>query len=263
MTKTVLITGARGGIGRATALALAKRGFRVLATVHQEASVDELLSYAKKHRVKLEVFKLDITDLLDVQRAGELPIDILINNAAIGESGSLAEIPIDRVRDNFETNVFATLKLTQAILPQMIQRDSGRIIFISSMAGRVPMAWWGSYSMTKYALSAAADILRQEIRLITKGVHVCVVEPGTYHTGFNQRVMATKYEWLNKLSYFKTIQEQLTSREMRLFSLMELKSCRSIVSQIIKAVSDRDPKLRYTSPCWQALGVSMLRIFGK
>ncbi|MEI7451881.1 MAG: SDR family NAD(P)-dependent oxidoreductase [Candidatus Falkowbacteria bacterium] len=261
--KTILITGARGGIGRDAAMALATLGHRVIATVHREESIEPLLADAKKRGVELEVFKLDITSASDREKILPLNIDVLINNAAIGESGSLSEIPMARVRANFETNLFATIELSQLALKGMMTKDSGQIIFISSIAGRMPMSFWGSYCMTKYALSAAADIMRQELREVSRSVRVSVVEPGTYHTGFNQKVMATKYTWMNESSYFYKIISKIKQREEMMFKILERKTTKTIVAKIVQAVSANKPRLRYTAPWWQAFGVAIARIFGK
>ncbi len=262
-TKTILITGSRGGIGRDAAVALAKRGHKVIATVHLDESVEDLKEYAKKHNVSFEVFKLDITSKEDVQKLENVQIDILINNAGIGESGPLSEIPIQRVRNNFEVNVFSTLELTQTVLKAMIARGSGRVIFISSLAGRMVMPYWGTYNMTKFALSAAADVMRQEIKEISNKVFISVIEPGTYHTGFNQRVVATKYEWLDNTSHFFKIINKIKNREDRLFKSFELQSTDSIVKKIVKAVEDEKPRLRYSAPWWQTLFVRAVRMLGR
>ena len=261
--KTVFITGARGGIGRDTAVALARLGYRVIATVHREESVVDLNKYAKEQGIALEAFKLDITEVSDREKILELDIDVLINNAAIGESGSLTEVPMERLRANFATNLFGTMELTQLALKKMVQRDTGRIIFISSIAGRMTMPFWGSYCMTKYSLSAAADIMRQELRRITKNVQAAVVEPGTYHTGFNQRVMATKYTWMDESSYFYKVIGKIKKQEEMIFKLLERKSTKSIVNKIVRAVKSSRPRLRYVAPWWQALFVRIIRILGK
>ena len=261
--KKVLITGCRGGIGLDSAVALAKLGYTVYATVHREDSVDELKSYATQQGIELEIFKLDITKQQDRDKALSLDIDVLINNAAIGESGSLAEIPISNVRKNFETNVFGTLELTQSVLKKMIKKDSGKVIIISSLAGRVPIAFWGAYCMTKFSLTAAADIMRQELKLITKNVHVVVVEPGTYATGFNQKVMASKYSWMDKTSYFNKVIDNIKQKEEARFALFERKSNTSIVKKIVRAVQADNPRLRYSAPWWQAAGTRLGRVFGK
>ena len=260
--KTILITGSRRGIGRDTAVKLASLGHHVIATVHHEESVEDLKLYAKEKGVTLDVFKLDITDIKDQKKILGLDIDVLINNAAIGESGSLSEVPLSRVRKNFETNLFGTLELTQLALKKMMKKNSGQIIFISSIAGRLPMSFWGPYCMTKFSISTAAYIMRQEIKMITRNVHISVVEPGTYRTGFNQGVMATKYTWMDGSSYFYKIINKIKKQEETTFGLLEKKTTRSIVNKIVKAVESNNPRLRYTAPWWQALFVQVCRVFG-
>ena len=117
--------------------------------------------------------------------------------------------------------------------------------------------------MTKFSLSAAADIMRQELRLITKNVNIIVVEPGTYATGFNQRVMASKYAWMDKSSYFNKVIAKIKQKEEARFALFERKSNSSIVKKIVKAVEADKPRLRYTAPWWQATGSQLGRIFGR
>jgi len=258
--KRVLITGSGSGIGRDTALKLAKRGHTVYATTHTEAQAVE---WKRAGSAKVEAFKLDVTDSSDRARAAEIPIDVLINNAAVGESGSLAEVPLERVRATFETNLFATLALTQAVLKGMIARRGGTVIFISSLAGRVPIPFLMPYAMTKFALSAAADALRQEIAQLDCGVHIAVVEPGAFHTGFNQRMIARKYEWMRQGSYFADRIAELKAQEQRQFAILELRSTRSIVRRIVKAVEAEKPRLRYVAPWWQGFGVRVMRVFGK
>lgn len=260
--KTILITGSRRGIGRDVAIKLALLGHHIIATVHQEESIEDLKLYAKEKGVTLDVFKLDITDSEDQKKILDLEIDVLINNAGIGESGSLSEVPLSRVRKNFETNLFGTLELTQLALKKMMKNDSGRIIFISSIAGRLPMTFWGPYCMTKFSLSTVAHIMRKELKMVTRNVHVSVVEPGTYHTGFNQGVMATKYTWMNESSYFYKIMNKIKKQEEKTFGFLERKTTKSIVNKIVKSVESSHPRLRYSAPWWQALFVQMGRIFG-
>lgn len=260
MSKTILITGAASGFGKDSAIALAKRGHKIIATTHREESVTEL----KKEfgDLFLAVFKLDITLEEDRNRILDFDLDVLINNAGIGESGSLAEVPIERIRANFETNVFSTLALSQLALKNMIKKQKGTVIFISSLAGRIPMPFLGPYSMTKYALSAGVTMLRSELKKLTKSVHITLVEPGGYHTGFNQKNIAKKYEWMDSTSLFFDKIDELKKEETRQFKLTEEKTTTSLVKKIIKAAEANKPCLRYVAPWWQGLGVRILRTFG-
>ena len=189
-------------------------------------------------------------------------IDVLINNAAMGDSGSLAEVDMDRVRQLFEVNLFATLELTQVALRQMIERQSGTVLFISSIAGRVPMPFLMPYSMSKFALSAAAAGLRAEMDQLKKNVHIAVIEPGAIHTGFNQAMTRRKYAWMGSSSYFAHQADKMQKQERATFKFLEARSTRGIVKQIVKASEAARPKLRYVSPWIQGFGVRMARIFG-
>lgn len=262
MSKTILITGAGTGIGKDTAFALSKRGHRILATTQTDAQAEALKHAAHAQGLQLEVFKLDITVAQDRELLSQYAVDVLINNAALGESGSLAEVDMQRVRHLFEVNLFATLELTQVALKQMIQRQSGTVLFISSIAGRVPMPFLMPYSMSKFALSAAAAGLRAEMDQLKKNVHIAVIEPGAIHTGFNQAMTNSKYEWMGKTSYFAHQAEAMKKQERRTFDWLEAKYTDAIVQAIVKASEARRPRLRYVAPWIQGLGVRLARIFG-
>ena len=262
MSKTILITGAGTGIGKDTAFALSKRGHRILATTQTEAQAETLKQAAQAQGLQIEAFKLDITVAQDRELLSQYAVDVLINNAALGESGSLAEVDMQRVRHLFEVNLFATLELTQVALQQMIQRQSGTVLFISSIAGRVPMPFLMPYSMSKFALSAAAAGLRAEMDQLKKNVHVAVIEPGAIHTGFNQAMTNSKYAWMGKTSYFAHQAEAMKKQERRTFDWLEAKTTDAIVQAIVKASEASRPRLRYVAPWIQGLGVRLARIFG-
>jgi short-subunit dehydrogenase len=262
MSKTILITGAATGIGKDTALALAKRGHRVLATTQSVEQAENLRLAAERAHVTLEVFKLDITVEADRELLAGYTLDVLINNAAMGESGSLAEVDMNRVRKLFEVNLFSTLALTQVALRQMIAREKGTVLFVSSIAGRVPMPFLMPYSMSKFALSAAGAGLRAEMDQLKKNIHIALIEPGAIHTGFNQTMTDSKYAWMGPTSYFAHQAESMKKQERTTFKWLEAKSTQVIVTQIIKAAEADRPKLRYVAPWIQGFGVRLARIFG-
>ena len=262
MSKTILITGAGTGIGRDAAFALAARGHRVIATTQTEAQAATLRADSRTATAGLEVFALDITQAADRERLRPLPLDVLINNAAIGDSGSLAEVDVDRIRKTFEVNVFATLELTQVALVGMIERERGTVLFISSIAGRIPMPFLMPYGMTKFAVSAAAAALRAEMDELGRHVQVAVIEPGAIHTGFNQAMADRKYEWMDRQSYFSGRTAAMRAKERGVFSRVEATSTRSIVTQIVKAAEARRPRLRYVAPWLHGAVVRWLRILG-
>lgn len=259
--KTILITGAGTGIGKDTAKSLLARGHTVYATTYSEAEVEAL-------QVELgrgaRVFKLDITNAEDREKIANLDLDVLINNAAQNLSGSLADVQIDRLRRLFEVNVFSTLALTQIAIRSMVARGGGTVIFISSITGRVPEPFLMPYSMTKFAISAAAAGLREEMKELGKGVHVSVVEPGPYNTGFNQKLVNSQFELMEKEgSLFSRAQVEARKKaiDARL-RWLEVGSTDTIVRKIVSAAEARKPRLRYVAPWTFALLVRVLRILG-
>jgi short-subunit dehydrogenase len=262
MKKSILITGAGTGIGRDAAFALAGRGHRVLATAYSAAQADALRMEAARLQVALEVHKLDITDAADRAQVLDWPVDVLINNAGIGESGSLAEVDMERIRRVFEVNVFSTLALTQLALRGMVARGRGSVLFISSIAGRLPVPFLMPYSMTKFALSAAAAGLRAEMDQLGKGVQVAVIEPGAIHTGFNQQMSDSKYAWMDETSYFYGQMAAMKAQEKRTFAFLEARSTDSIVAKIVQASEAARPRLRYVAPWAQGVVVRLARILG-
>ena len=262
MSQTILITGAGSGIGRDAALALAARGHRVIATTFTAAQALEIRQEAQARGLALESFKLDITLSADRDLLLPLTLDVLINNAGIGESGSLAEVDVARIRRIFEVNLFATLELTQVALRGMIARRCGKVLFVSSIAGRLPMPFLMPYSMSKFALSAAGAGLRAEMDQLGCQVQIALIEPGAIRTGFNQQMTASKYSWMGADSYFSAQTAQLKARETRVFDLLEARNTDSIVAQIIRAAEAKRPRLRYVAPWIQGFFVRIARIFG-
>ena len=188
----ILITGAGSGFGKGVAIALANRGHKVIATTETTEQADALHNKAPQ----LQVEKLDITSIADVEKAGRFEVDVLINNAGAGQTGPLADVPMERVRQLFEVNVFGTLAITQAILPKMAARGNGRIIIVSSIAGVLAGPSFGPYSMTKHSLEAMGKTLRAE--LAPSGIDVTLINPGPYNTGFNDRMAASMWEWFGE-----------------------------------------------------------------
>jgi NADP-dependent 3-hydroxy acid dehydrogenase YdfG len=183
-TKTILITGASSGIGRASALKLAADGHRVIATARREELLSQL---AAESRGEILPLRLDVRDAQSINDA--LPhvrertpdgLDVLVNNAGYALSGPVEALSTDAVRAQFETNVIGLLGVTRALLPDMRTRGSGRIINVSSVVGRVTFPGIGVYGATKYAIEAISDALRVE--LAGFGLDVVLIEPAFVNT---------------------------------------------------------------------------------
>lgn len=177
--KTVLVTGASTGIGRATALRLDRAGWRVLAGV-RSAEAGEVL--AERGSARLVPVIVDVTDAEQVAAAAAVAgpsLDGLVNNAGIAIGGPLEAIELDELRRQFEVNVIGQVAMTQAVLPAL-RTAGGRVVFTSSVGGKVSTPFIGPYAASKFALEAIADALRMELR--RWGIEVAVVAPGSVAT---------------------------------------------------------------------------------
>jgi NAD(P)-dependent dehydrogenase (short-subunit alcohol dehydrogenase family) len=205
MSKTILITGAGSGFGQGAAIGMARRGHQVIATVQISPQVTALRGKAQDLGLdNLRVEKLDLLDPYDVSHAQKWDIDVLFNNAGIGECGPVSEIPLDLARRNFETNVFAPLALTQGFIRKWVtNKRPGKIVFTSSMGGLFTPGGFGIYVATKHALEAIAEAMQQELK--PYGIKVQTVNPGAYLTGFNETMADTPFRWLDDSKHFTTV----------------------------------------------------------
>jgi NAD(P)-dependent dehydrogenase (short-subunit alcohol dehydrogenase family) len=202
MTKTILITGAGSGFGEAAGIGLAREGHNVIATAQIAPQVAALRRKALELGLpNLRVEKLDLFDPYDVAFAQSLDIDVLWNNAGLGESGPVSEIPVELVRRNYEVNVFKPLELTQGFVKRWIAAKSkAKVVFTSSMGGLFTPAGWGVYVSTKHALESIAEALQQE--LAPFGIKVQTINPGAYFTGYNETMADTAFRWLDDSKNF-------------------------------------------------------------
>jgi len=252
----ILITGCKGGIGLDAARRLAARRHTIYATVHSESSIESVKTAFGADAANVTVEKIDITSAADREKAGEWDIDVLINNAAIGDSGPLAEIDLERVKRVLDVNIFGALELTRKFIPRMAERKSGRIIFIGSMAGLMPTPFLAPYGMSKFALESVAFSLRTELKPF--GIDVVMVNPGGYHTDFNQKNIGKKYEWIDGSVLYKGHMDVIQKSESMIVR-SEMKDTAGIARQIVKAVEDKCPKRRYVAPLWQWWLIPLLR----
>lgn len=186
--KKILFTGGTSGIAYHTILRLVQKDFYIYVTSHTE---EETMRMKKRFSAysNVECFVLDVMSDEDIMKLKQLDVDVLVSSAAIGEGGALMEVPISLMEKNFRVNVFQNLKVIQTVLSRMVQKGEGRIIIMSSLAGILPVPFLGSYCATKASLISLAEILRLELQLLRKNIDVILIEPGLYHTGFNQVMM--------------------------------------------------------------------------
>jgi NAD(P)-dependent dehydrogenase (short-subunit alcohol dehydrogenase family) len=188
--KVVLITGGTDGLGKATAILLAQHGYRVIAAGRSEAKRAEIDALAKTKNLPLTTVELDVCSGASVNRAVRSVIgsygviDVLINNAGVGYMAVVEELKMEDLKQQFETNLFGVLRVTQAVLPGMRARRSGRIVMLSSVAGLVTPPTYGAYSSSKHALEGLSNALRLE--LFPFNIQVVLIEPGYIVTNFQQ-----------------------------------------------------------------------------
>ncbi len=181
-SKAVLITGCSTGIGRATALRLARSGWRVYASARRLESIAELKDAG------CSTLALDVTDedsmraAVDTVEQAEGAVGVLVNNAGYSQSGAIETVPLDAARRQFETNVFGLVRLTQLVLPRMRAQRWGKIVNVGSMGGLLSFPGAGHYHATKHALEALSDAMRFELRGF--GIDVVLLEPGLITTDF-------------------------------------------------------------------------------
>ncbi|HWW83572.1 MAG TPA: SDR family oxidoreductase [Vicinamibacterales bacterium] len=195
--KKILISGGGSGFAELAAFGLAKAGHDVIIGAQIWPQVTQLrLKTEALGLSQLRVEKLDILDSYDIQNASKWDIDILVNNAAIGISGPMSEIPLELLRRSFETNFFAPLALTQAIVRKMVEeKRRGKVIFVSSIGGLMAVPYGGPYATTKHAMEALAGSMKAE--LAPFGIQIQLVNPGGYLTGFNETEAESATHWMD------------------------------------------------------------------
>lgn len=249
-SKIILITGATSGIGRYSALYLARHGHHVIATGRKLALLEELAKEAEG--LRLDTVPLDVTDEASIDEAVTIAnrltsgygIDVLVNNAGYGIAAPMSEITDGDLRRQFDTNVFGLMAVTRAFLPEMRERRSGRILNVSSIGGRVTMPLFGVYSASKYAVEALSDALRMELHPF--GIRVALIEPGPINTKFTARAMDNAAKYRDPSSPYAAVVE----RAEKLAELAERTgvSPAVITRAIRRAMTARYPRARYVAP---------------
>lgn len=185
--KNAIVTGSSSGFGKLIAIELAQSGFNVLATMRDQSKADSLMQLAADENVKerIQVFTLDVTSTASVAEFGEFleglnSVDVLVNNAGFAQGGFCEELSLEAYRQQFETNFFGAVAVTQAVLPAMRAQGSGKIINMSSISGKFGFPGLSAYVSSKHALEGFSESLRLELKPF--GIDVFLVEPGSYKT---------------------------------------------------------------------------------
>jgi NAD(P)-dependent dehydrogenase (short-subunit alcohol dehydrogenase family) len=238
----ILVTGASSGIGYSSAIDLARRGHKVYGAARRTDRMEPLREYG------IVPISLDVTSEASIQAcvaeilAAEGRIDVLVNNAGYGYFGAIENVPLEEARRQLEVNVFGLARLTQLVLPPMREHGFGRIVNVSSVAGRVVLPFGGWYHVSKYSVEALSDALRLEVKPF--GIDVVLIEPGGIGTDWGL-IAADHLEGSSaQTPYAPTAEKE--ARFMRIAYSGRWLARPSVVSRAIcRAVTARHPHHRY------------------
>lgn len=243
----VLITGCSSGIGKATALRLAKAELTVYATARKVGDLAELAG-AGCRTLALDVnSEASMRAAVAAVEAEHGAVGVLVNNAGYSQSGAVEAVPMERIRAQFETNVFGLTRLTQLVLPGMRRVGRGRVINMSSMGGKLVFPGGGFYHATKYAVEAISDALRFEVKGF--GVDVVIVEPGLIKSGFSEAALAQMDPGSGEDVYagFHEAVARATKEAYEKGPLAKLAGVPDDVAKVVeKVIFAKKPKPRYT-----------------
>jgi len=244
MKKVALVTGSSSGIGLETALALARDGYHTFASMRDIKKSAELEHAAKKENLTMDVIELDVDKeesivsaikkiTSDYQR-----IDVLVNNAGYGQFGCTEDVSINDFRKQFETNFFSIVRIIQEVSPVMRKQNSGIIVNISSVGGRMGLPGSAAYISSKFALEGLSECLRYELGQF--GIKVTLIEPGVIKTNFFDSMIVPESKTDPK---YKTLTDNILAG---LKMMVEMGTAPSQVADVIlKAIHDDEVLPRY------------------
>ena len=245
MDKVALVTGSSSGIGFETSLALARNGYHTFATMRNLGKDEKIKQIIEKEDLSIEILELDVDNEESVNRAIKTVsekkgrIDVLVNNAGYGMWGTVEDVSIDEFKKQFETNFFSIIRLIQKVAPIMRKQNSGNIVNISSVAGRIGFPVSPAYISSKFALEGLSESLRFE--LMPFGINVIIIEPGVIKTNFFDSMKLS--EKSQEDSTYKEITDKVISG-VKMMAEMGT-SPKEVADTIIKALKDEKPLPRY------------------
>lgn len=258
----VIVTGASAGIGEAAARRLAREGATVVITARRADRLDAVKREIESAGGRTLAVVGDVTSPQDRERLVQETmrafgrIDGLVNNAGYGQRGPIELVPIEAIRQNFETNLFSLIALTQLVIPIMREQRSGRIVNISSVAGRIARPLSSVYDATKHALEAISDGMRGELAQF--GIKVVVIEPGFIITEFLSVADENAREIIEHSGPYAGSFEKLSGAIQRLRKMAGRPE--DIAEVIFKALASRNPRTRYAAPGHARFALAAKRI---
>jgi short-subunit dehydrogenase len=258
--KAILITGATAGLGRGSAIALAKRGHHVIATGRR---LDALESLKAEATGEIHTFQLDVTNAESIENAKRevarltngYGVDVLVNNAGFGILAPFEMTTDSEIRSMFETNVFGLAAVTRAFVPKMRERGEGRIINVSSVGGRITLPFFGAYNATKYAVESISDALRVELHSF--GIKVVLIEPGAVNTEFNSVAFNSEALTDGSFAAVASPYADVIAKMGPMRAMVEKTAAKPgpVVRGMVHAIETRSPSARYVLPSYNAIGI--------
>jgi NAD(P)-dependent dehydrogenase (short-subunit alcohol dehydrogenase family) len=252
-----LVTGSSSGIGFETALLLARNGIYTYATMRNLSKSEEILACTRKDNLQLETLRLDVTDEGSISEAIDMiidkkdRIDILVNNAGYSLLGPLELLHLDEIKEEFETNFFGIIRLIQCVLPIMRKQRYGKIINISSLAGRIGFPLSSAYGSSKFALEGLTESLGYEVQNF--GIHVILIEPGVIKTNLvnnmklGNEIMKLQDRDDNKIIDGDSPYAEIINKRISAFKPRYEKgsSPKIVAEKVLEAAISDNPKARY------------------
>jgi NAD(P)-dependent dehydrogenase (short-subunit alcohol dehydrogenase family) len=258
--RIALITGGTDGLGRAAAVMLAERGYRVFAGGRNAERIAGLQQLADERKLPLTAMELDVCDDASVDRAvtkiekSAGTVDVLVNNAGIAIAAVMEEITLADLRKQYETNFFGLVRMAQRVLPGMRRKLSGRIINMSSIAGKLTSPLFGPYSSSKHAVEAISDAMRLEVYPF--GIQVVLIEPGYIHTSMSRNAgeLSSAYAKGAEQSPYKAVYQGFLNAwgKTTKSSHYTPEDCARVV---VRAIEDEPPRARYAVTREAKLGI--------
>ncbi len=243
--KIALVTGCSSGIGLETALELGKNGYRVYATMRDLSKKNILENQKENQQLDIQILELDVSKDESVKNFFELilekedHVDVLINNAGYGVLGALEDLSLQDIKQQFETDFFGPVRMMKNTIPLMKKQNYGKIISVSSLAGKIGFGFMSAYVASKFALEGFHDSIRQE--LLESNIHMSIIEPGAVNTKFAQNMLLP-------------INPELSSEKKQILKIMKSQTEKilagsfesvEVAKKIILILNEDDPKPRY------------------
>lgn len=249
-SKVALVTGSSSGIGFETALLLARSGFQTYASMRDLEKAKTITEKTDNEKLPLQIVHLDVNDdesvidAIDKIVKEKDRIDVLVNNAGYGLFGSLEDMTIEEIKEQFETNFFGVIRVTQKVLPIMRRQESGgTIVNVSSVGGRMSVPILSAYNSTKFALEGLSESISYELEPF--GIRVIIIEPGFIRTNIMNSSILTKKALYPNSPYF-SLSQNVVNHFKSLVNNPSSSRPEEVAKVVLQAVTSKNPQLRYT-----------------